>query len=178
MSLASTASWYAGTFGGITHRVKMGLEIERQDQQSYDPIVILYANVPVRPGDLIDRALDKFEQSGCDSVQSVCPVGKTHPLWARTLSGPQGDVLGAYQDNTVDRRQDLPAVYALDGGIIVVRRDKLLGAGGESGGDPHAFLGVDRRAILTERGQVVDVDDAYDLIVAEALLVHAKRFPA
>ena len=33
-------------------------------------VVLLYANVPVRPPDLIDRAADLLARSGADSVQS------------------------------------------------------------------------------------------------------------
>jgi len=141
--------------------------IEARDGQTFDPIVILYGNVPVRPANLIDRALEKLAQTGCDSVQSVCPIGKQHPLWARTLEGPDGDQLSTYQENSIDRRQDLPPAYALDGGVIVLTRSSLFSANSD---DPHACLGNDRRAITTERGQVIDIDDEFDLQVAEALL--------
>lgn len=133
----------------------------------FDAVVILYANVPLRPDDLIDRALAKLAATGCDSVQSVCPVGKAHPYWMKRLAGPDGDALVAYEPNAVYRRQDLPPAYMLDGGIIAVQRDALFV---ERAGEPHAFLGEDRRAIVTAPGEVVDVDDAADLAVAAALL--------
>jgi N-acylneuraminate cytidylyltransferase len=44
-------------------------------------IIILYANVPVRPKDLIDRAVKLLLETGADSVQSFCDVGKLHPHW-------------------------------------------------------------------------------------------------
>jgi hypothetical protein len=40
-----------------------------------DAAVILYANVPVRPWGLIDRAVAVFERERCDSVHSYMPVG-------------------------------------------------------------------------------------------------------
>jgi len=135
--------------------------------QRYDAVVILYGNVPLRPADLIDRAVAKLESSGADSVQSLCPVGKMHPYWMKKLGGPDGDRIEDYQPNTVYRRQDLPAVYQLDGGIIAVRRQALLTI---VPGQPHAFLGQDRRAVITRPGEVVDVDTSADLAVAEALL--------
>lgn len=145
-------------------------QIEARDDQHYDAVVILYANVPVRPADLIVRAAAKLADTGCDSVQSVCAVGKSHPYWMRTLSG---DVLGQYQPNEVHRRQDLPPAYQLDGGIIAVRRDSLFRV---TAGRPHAFLGQDQRAVVTEPGSVIDVDSAADLPVAEATLL-ARRDP-
>ncbi|XAM01568.1 acylneuraminate cytidylyltransferase family protein [Phycisphaeraceae bacterium D3-23] len=128
-------------------------------------IVILYGNIPVRPADLTDRATAMLHRTGADSVQSVCPVGKHHPYWMKQL-GDDGALL-AYEDNHIYRRQDLPPVYELDGGIIAVTRDALFNT---KPGEPHAFLGTDRRAVTTEPGDVIDVDRAIDLHVAEAIL--------
>lgn len=133
-------------------------------------IVLLYANVPVRPEGLIDRALALFLKSGCDSVQSYADVGKHHPTWTARVDGHgrvrpwEGDMLfgGVY------RRQDLAPAYIPDGGVIVVRRSSLDAADGAS--SPHAFLGRDHRAITTSMGEVVDIDNAVDLAVADQLL--------
>jgi hypothetical protein len=40
-------------------------------------------------------------------------------------------------------------------------------------GQPHAFLGTDRRGIVSPEGSVVDVDTEAQLRVAEALLAIA-----
>lgn len=130
-------------------------------------VVILYGNIPLRPPGLVDAALAKLEETGCDSVQSVCPVGKMHPFWMRKLVGKGCDQLQNYQENSIYRRQDLPPVYMLDGGIIAVTRASLFTL---VEGQPHAFLGKDRRAVVTQPGEVVDVDSAIDLAVAEAML--------
>lgn len=129
-------------------------------------VCLLYGNVPVRPEDLADRALDTLEQTGADSVQSVCPVGKHHPYWMKTVDSATGE-LGMYIDNTVYRRQDLPPVYMLDGGVIAVCHASLVR---EVEGEPHAFLGADRRAVVTRAGEVVDVDTPGDFKIAEASL--------
>ncbi len=142
------------------------LQFERSDNITADAIVILYGNVPLRPADLIDRALQKLEATGCDSVQSVYPVGKTHPYWMKKLGGENGDALEHYQPNHIHRRQDLPPVYMLDGGIIAVTRRSLFT---ECEGQPHAFLGDDRRAVVTRPDDVVDIDSPLDLAVAQAI---------
>lgn len=140
---------------------------EREHATPVDAAVILYGNIPVRPADLTDRAVAKLAETGCDSVQSVYPVGKNHPYWMKRLDGETGDELAMYQDNHIYRRQDLPPVYMLDGGIIAVRRESLFTI---VDGQPHAFLGSDRRAIVTEPDAVMDVDSPLDLLVAEAIL--------
>lgn len=141
-------------------------ESERLFATQFAQVVLLYANVPIRPMDLTDRAVRRLCATGCDSVQSVCEVGKHHPYWMKRLAGVDGEQLVAFRRNSVDRRQNLPPVYELDGGIIAVRRSLL-----QSGlSHPHAFLGEDRRAVVTQRGDVVDVDDCFDLAVAETIL--------
>ena len=137
-------------------------EHEHQTQAQY--VAIMYANVCLRPEDLTDRALTRLIESGADSVQSVYPVGKMHPLWMRTV---EGDVLGMYQPNRIFRRQDLPPVYMIDAGAIAVRRSSLFRVIPQ---EPHAFLGTDRRAIVTQAGDVIDVDSETDLCFAEAVL--------
>lgn len=164
MRPAELATDTATVDGAARHAVE---EIERRHGERYDAVVILYANVPIRPSGLIDRAIEKLTATRGHSVQSVCPVGKLHPYWMRRLTGPNGDVLEPYQANDVYRRQDLPAVYQLDGGIIAVRRESLFIV---EDGKPHAFLGRDRRAVVTDAGSVVDIDDAKDLAVARALV--------
>ena len=128
-------------------------------------IVILYANVPVRPVDLLDRAVRLLADSGADSVQSYCDVGKHHPYWMASLDA--GNRVRPYVENSIHRRQDLPKLLLLDGGVIAVTRESLFA---DRPDDPHAFLGADRRGLETAPGSVVDVDTLRDLHVAEAAL--------
>src|SRR5258708_3637869 len=135
------------------------LHREQETGRTYDLVVILYGNVPIRPSGLTDRVIDKLIAAGADSVQSVSPVGKMHPYWMKKLGGPQGDRLITFEENAVYRRQDLPPVFVLDGGGIAVTRKSLFTA---ESGQPHAFLGNDQRAITTEAGEVIDIDNEAD----------------
>jgi CMP-N-acetylneuraminic acid synthetase len=132
-------------------------------------IVILYANVPVRPDDLIDRAVTTLGQTKADSVQSYCDVGKYHPYWMVTLDG-RGRVV-PHVNNTVYRRQDLPRLLIPDGGVIAVTRQSLFTV---IEGQPHAFLGTDRRGIVDEAGSVIDIDCFMDAIVAGATILSSQ----
>ncbi len=164
---AELASDTATVDAAVRHAVK---QIEHRTS-NIEHVVILYANVPIRPIDLIDRAIDKLTTTGCDSVQSVCPAGKMHPYWQKQLGGVNGDALEPFIENDVYRRQDLPAVYQLDGGLIAVTREALFTVRND---EPHAFLGNDRRAIITQPGEVVDVDEPKDAAVAEAMLASVE----
>lgn len=141
--------------------------------ESLDPIVILYANVPVRPADLIERALNRFESTDADSVQSYAPVGKHHPWWTARLDDDSGAVSpweGEELNHGVFRRQDLPPAVIPDGGVLVVsRRALFLEIPGVPDG-PHTFFGRDRRGVLNPEGAVIDIDSPRDLIVADIAL--------
>ena len=133
-------------------------------------VVILYANVPVRPPGLIDRAVGMLIETGADSVQSYVSVGKHHPCWMVALEA--GHRVQPYRQSTIDRRQDLPRLLVPDGGVIAAKRTCLLEAPDDQ---PHAFLGTDRRGFETTPGSVVDVDTAADLLVAEAILAQTAQ---
>ncbi|GAB4110307.1 MAG: acylneuraminate cytidylyltransferase family protein [Phycisphaeraceae bacterium] len=166
---AELADDYATVDSAARHAVQV---MERRHKTTFDPIVILYGNVPVRPPDLTDRAIDKLAKTGCDSVQSVYPVEKMHPYWMKRLGGESGDELLMYEPNEVYRRQDLPPVYMLNGGVIAVTRKNLFI---EDATHPHAFLGKDRRAIVTAPDEVIDIDSRLDLLIAEAILAERSQ---
>lgn len=136
------------------------------------PIVILYANVPVRPEGLIDRAIELLVTSGCDSVQSYQPVGKHHPWWTARLdaSGQVSAWEGSVLNHGVFRRQDLPPAYVPDGAIIALTQRALFCEIANATVGPHQFFGVDRRGVINPEGSVVDIDAKYDLLVADAML--------
>lgn len=138
----------------------------------FDRVVLLYANVPVRPVGLIDRALGVMDGTGCDSVQSYSSVGKYHPAWCAKVGedGVVGAYLGGELNGGVYRRQDLEEAWVPDGGVLVVTRDALCLRVAGGGDGPHAFFGADRRGVLNRGGGVVDIDGAVDVDVAEAVL--------
>jgi len=141
----------------------------------FDAVVILYANVPVRPAGLIERAVALLERTGADSVQSYAPVGKHHPWWTAVVADERdgGSVRawdGGVLNHGVFRRQGLPPAFVPDGAVLAVTRAALFSevSGVEPG--PHAFFGRDRRGIVNAEGSVVDIDSEIDLIVADAVL--------
>ena len=144
------------------------------------PVVILYANVPVRPESLIDDAVKMLVETQCDSVQSYAAVGKHHPWWtvrvdaSGSVSPWDGDVLY----HNCFRRQDLPSAQVPDGGVIALTPDALMKRVHAADG-PHCFLGNDQRGIITNEGDVIDIDSRIDQVVADAILkeraAHADR---
>lgn len=142
----------------------------REHQVGVDVVVLLYGNVPVRADGLIDRAVDHLIDTGADSVRTVAAVTKHHPDWLHRL---QQDRMTQFRPNSIHRRQDLEPLYYHDGAVAVVTSAALFEAL-SSPGDHQAFLGRDRRALIQEPEDAVDIDEPIDLFIAEAIL-RAKR---
>ncbi|MFG0305940.1 MAG: cytidylyltransferase domain-containing protein [Phycisphaerales bacterium JB040] len=145
------------------------------------PVLILYANVPLRPTGLLDRAVAKLTETGAHSVQSYAPVGKHHPWWTARLDETSGAVTpweGEVLNHGVYRRQELPPAYVPDAGVIAVTPDALhlrLELPEEVACSPHAFFGTSRVGIVTGEGEVIDIDSALDAMVAEASLTRREQ---
>lgn len=141
---------------------------QEMTRQGFEPdaVVVLYGNVPVRGQGVIDRAIEHWQKTGCDSVRSFCPVGKWHPAWMSRLDD---DRVQALHPGSIHRRQDLEPLYLHDGAVVVMSR-RSLERGLENPQDPHAMFGMDRRGIRTDLGETVEVDHLRDLYLAEAVL--------
>lgn len=133
-------------------------------------VVMLYGNVPLRRNNMIDRCLELLLTTGCESVQTIAPVGKMHPYWMFDLAA-DGQIR-KHVPNEVYRRQDLPPLYAPTGAVYVMKTSALMRAEGTR--DPHAFLGVDRRGLVVDPEDSVDIDTAKDLMLAEAMLAQEQ----
>jgi CMP-N-acetylneuraminic acid synthetase len=140
--------------------------IETSDAFRADAVVILYGNVAVRGTGVIDRAIDHWIHTRCDSVRTFCPVGKWHPAWMSRLHNDEVDPV---QAGSIHRRQDLEPLFLHDGAVVVMSRASML-CGLARPEDPHAMFGVDRRGIMTEPGETIEIDARRDLYWAEAVL--------
>jgi len=138
-----------------------------------DALVVLYGNVPVRPENAIDEALKILSETGCDSVRSLCPVGKWHPKWMSKL---EQDRVVPLHPGSIHRRQDLEPLFLHDGAVVAVSRASML-RGKSKPSDPHAFFGEDRRGFKTLPGQTIEIDELRDLYWAQACLAaqHDER---
>ncbi len=129
-------------------------------------IVMLYGNVPVRRQQMIDRCIQMLFDTGCDSVQTIAPVGKMHPYWMFDLDSESK--IKKHVPNDIFRRQDLPPLFSPTGAVYAIRTEVLMAA--ENSADPHAFLGKDRRGLVVAAEDSVDIDTEKDLFIAEAVL--------
>jgi CMP-N,N'-diacetyllegionaminic acid synthase len=140
---------------------------ELKATQGWEPeiIILLQPTSPLRQSEHIDLATSLLEDTGADSVASVCPV-ECHPAWMKRIEG--GRVL-PYLENQPEhtRRQDLPPLYRVNGAIYVTRRSVLL--------EQNRILGRDTRALFMDAESSVDIDTAMDLKLASLILQGRRK---
>ena len=124
-------------------------------------MVLLYANVPYRPRDIIDACVKKLQQSRADSCFSLTSTGKHCPEWMFELDS-DSRLKPVYPSGTY-RRQDLPARYIHDGGAVVMSRDVLEGK--VRGTGLYARFG--HRLVGVVSKGAIEVDAEEDIALAE-----------
>lgn len=123
----------------------------------YDFAVLLQPTSPFRTSEDIDRCLALVEPTR--SAVSVSEVSK-HPAWMFTLTdGGMSAILPDWAQ--VTRRQDLPAVYALNGAVYAINCAAL--AAGER------LVGPNSKAYIMPAARSIDIDTEADLAFAETV---------
>jgi CMP-N-acetylneuraminic acid synthetase len=139
------------------------------DHADYHPdaVMTLQPTSPLRIADDIRDSIDLLERSGADSVLSVSEVpAHSHPMRTLRLDANDNAVLFVNGDkvrNRINRRQDLPAAWVMNGAIYVCRTHWLLS------GDPTLY-GDRVVAYRMPAARSVSIDDAEDWAAAERAL--------
>ena len=136
------------------------LEQLRQLGESYDTVVQLMANCPLRRGHHIVDALTHFEQRSAQSQVSCFRFGWMNPWWAATLT-PDGHPVSLFPESATLRSQDLPPLYCPTGATWIAQVAHL---------DAHRTFHTPQRIFCPMAWDAaVDIDDRDDLRMAEAL---------
>jgi CMP-N,N'-diacetyllegionaminic acid synthase len=127
---------------------------------SLNILVILQPTSPLRTALDIDEAVEKFLNTDCDSVVSVCEV-ECPPHWMYTLEGDKLRPVVKCGDK-ISRRQDAPKTYRLNGAVYVTNDHLII--------KQNRLLGEDTRAYIMPPERSVDIDSEFDFKIAETLL--------
>ena len=141
--------------------------LEQRERYQPDVLVLLQPTSPFRRAEQIDAAIDLLRSSGADSVVTVVPV--PHQFTPSSLMALHGDRLVPWTEGpTPTRRQDKPALFARNGPAVVAVRARVVLR-------ERTLYGADTRGLVMSREDSFDIDDPFDLRVAE--LVMASRLP-
>ena len=133
-----------------------------EEVEHYHPevIVILQPTSPLRIAEDIDGVIEKFLQTDCDSVVSVCEV-ECPPQWMYTLKGDRLQPVIKEEKKTF-RQQDVPEAYRLNGTVYVTHRDVIM--------KQNTVMGNDTRAYIMPLERSIDIDTETDFKLAEVLM--------
>lgn len=126
-----------------------------------DLLLLLQPTSPLRTTQDIDDAVTLLGKKDADSVISVTP-SPCHPYWMKCLDrgGRLTDFIKL--NKSVTRRQDLPAVYILNGAIYLIRRNVFLQRRDWYTDKTYAFV--------MPRERSFDIDGEWDLRLVEKIL--------
>ena len=129
-----------------------------------DIVVLLQPTSPLRRAAHIDEAVELLQHSGADSVVSVVEV--PHNFTPASLMRLESGRLYPLAANASLFRQEKPRLFARNGPAVLAMRAAVI----ESG----QLYGPDTRPLVMDRGASLDIDDAFDLELAEALMAHQQ----
>jgi CMP-N,N'-diacetyllegionaminic acid synthase len=134
--------------------------LERTERYRPDVLVLLQPTSPFRRAGHIDAAVDLLTSTGADSVVTVVPV--PHQFTPSSLMQLEGNRLVPWADGPT-RRQDKPLLFARNGPAVVAVQARIVT-------ERHTLYGPDTRGLVMAREESFDIDDAFDLEVAERLM--------
>lgn len=93
----------------------------------FDAVCLLQVTSPFRTVAFLDKAIEKFIASGCDSLVSVQKVPlEYNPHWTFEVN-PEGNLkIATGEEKIISRRQQLPEAYHRDGSIYLTRTEVVL----------------------------------------------------
>ena len=126
----------------------------------YAWVVLLQPTSPLRTGGDIDRAIETCIQRKAPSCVSVS-LARESPYWMYNL-GEDGRLNPLLAQRMPTRRQELPAVYALNGAIYVARADWLARG--------RKFVGEETVAYEMPHERSLDIDTESDFVQLHSIL--------
>lgn len=131
--------------------------------ESYDATFLLQPTTPLREAADIDAAVELMERTACDSVISFVDVGERHPARMKSIDDQGRAVDPPFSEQFEGQpRQQLPKLYLREGSIYLTRRDVLM--------VDNSLKGRDCRAYVIPPERTCNIDDAFDLFLAEQML--------
>ncbi|MFC2010256.1 cytidylyltransferase domain-containing protein [Chloroflexota bacterium] len=141
--------------------------IQQLEEKGFYPdvIVILQPTSPCRGVEDIDKAIEMFMETDCDSVVSVCETEVPLQWVFRLEEGWLSPIIKDWQK--VDRRQNAPETYRLNGAIYVIHRDIIVKQN-------NVVTGNRMQPYIMPEERSVDIDSELDFKLAELIIENRK----
>lgn len=132
----------------------------------FDTVTLLQPTSPMRGAEDIRQAFEKLEKKQAESVISVCEL--EHAIDICNTLGVEESMKDFIDINRVGRRQDAGSYYRLNGAIYIQKTDILM--------EKRSLYGEKSYAYVMDGPHSIDIDDAFDFYVAEAVMARIKEF--
>ncbi|GBF10550.1 acylneuraminate cytidylyltransferase family protein [Tepidibacillus infernus] len=126
----------------------------------FDYIVLLQPTSPLRRVDDIDGCIEKCLRNLYDYCVTVNEADKS-PYWMYAIENDKM-VAVLSQDKIINRRQESPKVYVLNGAIYIAKTEKLV--------ESKTFLTNETVPYIMPKERSLDIDTEFDLKIVEILL--------
>lgn len=132
----------------------------------YRALVLLQPTSPLRTAADVSAAIALYESSGAPAVVSVCET-ECPPAWTGKI-GPDllMDDFRRNEGKTL-RSQDADAWYRINGAIYVIGISEFR--------TEHGFLPAGTKAYIMPRARSIDIDNAIDFDLAEAIMTRTAK---
>jgi CMP-N-acetylneuraminic acid synthetase len=129
----------------------------------FDAVCLLQPTSPFRTVEFLDKAIEKFMNSGCDSLVSVQKVPHQYnPHWTFEVNKKGNLKISTGEKKIISRRQELPTAYHRDGSIYITKTNVLL--------SQHSLFGKSTAFIESDSDCYVNIDSLEDWKKAEELI--------
>lgn len=154
---SDTASSWDVVKNSLVNYKKMGKEFES--------VALLQPTSPLRKFDDIINAFAQMKRMNANAIVAVCEVDHS-PLWCNTL--PEDNSLNKFlqQDLIKMPRQSLPTYYRINGALYIVKTEYLMAN--------ENIYAKKCYAMVMSKERSVDIDDAVDFKIAEALITNIE----
>lgn len=133
----------------------------------FDAVCLLQVTSPFRTVAFLDKAIDKFINSDCDSLVSVQKVPhEFNPHWAFEVNDDGNLKIATGEIEIISRRQELPMAYHRDGIIYLTKTEVLL--------QQHSLYGKSISYIESDPEFYVNIDTLEDWEKAESMIKKIK----
>jgi N-acylneuraminate cytidylyltransferase len=148
-------------------------EMESRDHRRYGSVLLLSPASPSRMPEDVSKAVQLLEED--DQTVGVVAVSMPsfNPRWACVDMANDGYMRQSFPDgNAYARRQDVPAIYRINGALYLWRRDHVA----ES--EAPRYYEKQHRILEIPESRVIDIDSLHDFRLAELMLQDGMiRFP-
>jgi CMP-N,N'-diacetyllegionaminic acid synthase len=143
--------------------IVQALQWHEKQNVFFDAVCLLQVTSPFRTLEFLDKAIEKFMESGCDSLVSVLKVPHEYnPHWTFEVNAEGNLKIATGEADIISRRQELPQAYHRDGSIYITKTEVLL--------KEHSLYGKSTAFIESEPDFYVNIDTMEDWENAEEII--------